>query len=73
MTLTTVTEYRTAGGARITVHRATLFGFWFRGYGWKCAGCGTSQPHTDAGQPVQRATADKAADTHAGTCRRIPA
>ncbi|MFC8447649.1 hypothetical protein [Kitasatospora sp. NPDC057223] len=72
MTLTPVTEYRTAGGALITVHRATLLGFWFRGYGWKCSGCGSSQPHAEHKQPVQRATADAAANTHAGTCHRIP-
>lgn len=74
MTFTPVTEYRTAGGARITVHRATWFGFWFRGYGWKCSGCGTGQHHaTPDRQPVQLAIAEQAADTHAGTCRRIPA
>ncbi|MCX5209793.1 hypothetical protein OG689_10905 [Kitasatospora sp. NBC_00240] len=70
---TPISEFRTFGGARITIHRATLFAFWFRGYGWKCSGCGTSQSHTQAGQPVQLATAEQAADTHASTCRRVPA
>jgi hypothetical protein len=63
-------EYRTSGGATVTVKAG-----WLAGYSWDCDGCnvGDQDEYDGAGTAKFTARSVKlAANTHANACRAIP-